>query len=349
MKNHRISLPLLSALLVLAAATTVTGQRVISMNIAIAQEGNTAIDPGDYFGVPELNSVVTNWNNESWHIEALRWDDGSDSTVGMDVAFRNDRNFFGPGYINTPLNYGVPHYAGTPFEPGTGLDFYNLDENFPEGYFVIVYVTGFRNPPAAAGFVTNGRQRFYYQAPSDNQTQLTPETLIRTEVMQDPGAGNYPEAHYAVFGGPDAPFTTPFLSIRIGHISGGGVSLGGVQIVSAGDPPDPEPGWAGYDIDEEGFVDTGNAFLGRLWVDTGVDWVFSMHPQQWIYTESALIEPGEGGWFFTFDSARLQPSEILEDWWFSEALGTWVTSRGETMGSGPEWVYAIDLSDYLSD
>lgn len=341
MKKITYLLQPLAALLLTAALASAQG-RIISMNLAPAQTGNAAIDPEETYGVPELGSVTGNWSNESWNKTDLKWDDGSLSTVGMDVQFRNERLFFGPGFINTPMNYGVPHYEATPTDPGTGLDFYNLDQNFPDGYFVIVYIMAFIKDPTTAGSVTNGRTTFYFRPPADNQTPVTPDLLLQTTVTSDPGAGNYPEAHYAVFGSKELPLSSPFLSIRIGHVGGGGVGLGGVQIVSASDIVVPT-GWAGYEINEMGMVDTGPAFLGWLAVETESMWVYSFSLKQWIAADPAYVAASDGAWFFTGEAANLELVDIDGNWSYSAALDTWIWVPGGAV-SGPAWVFAVDSS-----
>lgn len=335
---------LVAALITCAAATLQAQSRIISMNIAPQQTGNAAIDGEEVFGVPALGTVVGNWNNEGWFKTELKWSDGTMSTVGMDVQFRNERLFFGAAYLNTPLNYCVPHYAATPTDPGTGLDFYNLNENFPDGYFVIAYVNGFVANNIPEAYVTNGRTRFYWSPNADNKTPLTPEGLIETTVTSDPGTGNFPTAHYAVFGSRELPLTSPVLSIRIGHVSGGGIGLGGVQIVSVSDEPIVETGWAGYDIDEAGLVYTGAGFLGWLWVGNDANWVYSNSLSQWAYIETSWVTAGTGAWMHVTDESALGLGDVTQGWAASSALDTWVFVDDQTIGSEGAWVYVVDLS-----
>lgn len=268
MKTHS-SIRLILAVLAVCSFSAALEAKIISVNIG-GQGANTKVDGDETFGVAALDTVVGGWNNIGWNFENLLWSDGTASTVGVNVSFINNRDFFGPGYINTPLNYGAPHYIGTNDDPGTGLSFYNLAENFPEGYYIIVYITGFLNNTGA--LVTNGRTTYYYRPAEDNQTQLTPETLIEATDFTDPGAGNYKEAHYAVYGSKELPLNLDFYALNIDVISGGGASINGVQIVSAADVVDPPAEeWAGFSYDESGWANTGD-WMG--WVNVAnAPWV----------------------------------------------------------------------------
>lgn len=276
--------------LVLFLAGSAFGQ-IISVNIG-GDGGNTKIDGDETFGVSSLNTVVGGWNNIGWDFDNLLWADGTASTVGVDVDFPNERNFFGPGYINTPLNYGAPHYTGTADDPGTALSFYNLAENFPDGYFIIVYITGFL--PNEGASITNGRTTYYYRPAADNKTQLTPEGLMQATDTADPGAGNFKEAHYAVFGSKELPITADFYKVRLDCLAGGGAALCGAQIVSASEVTPPSE-WAGYPYDENGWADTAS-WLG--WINiTSEPWILilSLNNYGWIPEEGVT---DSGSWVY---------------------------------------------------
>lgn len=285
--NIKSSLKLLLTSLALCFLSAGLEAKIISVNIG-GDGGNTKVDGEETFGVAALDTVVGGWNNIGWNFENLLWDNGMESTVGVNVSFLNERQFFGAGYINTPLNFGAPHYAGTSDDPGTGLSFFNLSDNFPDGYYIIVYMTGFLANEGA--LLTNGRTTYYYRPAADNKTPLTPDALIEATDTSDPGAGNYKEAHYAVYGSKELPLISDFYSITIDVIAGGAASINGVQIVSASDEV-VSSDWAGYPYDENGWADTGS-WLG--WVNvTAAPWVqiLSLDNYGWI-PEEGVSEAG---------------------------------------------------------
>lgn len=60
------------------------------------------------------------------------------------------------------------------------------------------------------------------------------------------------------------------------------------------DPVDPS-GWAGYEVDENGWADTG-AWLGMVYVEHK-PWIFSIELEKWMYIhEEGVVE--SGGWTF---------------------------------------------------
>jgi hypothetical protein len=331
--------------IILAAATPVFAAQMINVNVASAavHPNNTAIQQDETFGVAELGTVSAGWNNLKWHKENLIWEDGTESTVGLTANFfETALNFFGAGYINTPLNYGAAHYAGTSDDPGTGFSFYNLSDNFPDGYYIIVYMSAFLTNEGA--LVSDGRTNFYYRPPADNKTPLTPEALIKATVTSDPGPGNYSEAHYAVFGSKEFPLRLSAFTVRVDLIAGGGAAICGAQIVSASDPV-VKTDWAGYPIDEEGYIDTGAGFLGWLWVGEGAglgNWLYSDTLGDYVYMEEGYVNLPSGSWVYTYQSEILDPDGIHENWFYSKTLKTWVASYGETTGSGSAWIYVID-------
>jgi hypothetical protein len=296
MNTNKLSLRL-SAVLPLLLIGQALPAKSINVNVASAAEhpNNTAIQADETFGVAALGTVSGNWNNLKWHLENLKWSDGTESTVGLTANFfESALNYYGPGYINTPLNYGPAHYAGTSDDPGTGFTVYNLAANFPDGYYVIVYMSGFLGSNPASGLVTDGRTTYYYRPPADNQTALTPEALIQATVTTQPSAGNFQQAHYAVFGSKEAPFRFSSFTVRIDHIGGGGVGIGGMQVVSASDEV-VVPDWAGYPMDPQGNVDTVD-WLGWLNVASG-DWVWSYSLSSYIYLPEGNVATG-GAWTY---------------------------------------------------
>jgi hypothetical protein len=206
--------------------------RIISINVASGTSGTTAIDGAEMFGVPELGTVVGNWNNINGSA-SLRRSDGSLSAVAVTLVAPGGYNFYGAPYVNTPLNYGQQHYAAT--AKGTGLTFQGLQREFPTGFLAIVYLTGFVSNTGAS--VTDGSTTFYYQTANPLPASFAPTDLIRTTLTTAPAAGQAPVAHYAVFGSSDAPLTADTIQFSIDLLSGGGAGFGGVQLVAVGDAP----------------------------------------------------------------------------------------------------------------
>jgi len=238
----------------LAQAVVPLSAHVISVNVAVNETGNSAVDSGETFGVPTLNTVVGNWNNLSGAAGLVR-DDGSASVVGVQVEAAGGYNYFGAGYINTPLNYGMQHYPGT--VGLTGLTFSNLQEEFPDGYFAIVYLTGFAGNTGAA--ITDGSSTYHYQTLSPSPASFRPEDLVQTMVDSPPAAGQAPVAQYAVFGSAENPLTADSVAFSLTVTGSGGAGFGGVQLVAPG-----ENGGGGGDDREWTDPSLGSYFLDAV-------------------------------------------------------------------------------------
>jgi iduronate 2-sulfatase len=316
---------------------------VISVNVSVEPTGDTAIDGAEVFGVPDLDTVLGNWNNINVDTPALTWANGGSSSVNCTLLYQGNFNYFGAGYRNTPLNYGTPHYAGTSDNPGTGISFQNLRANFPDGYWAIAYMGGFIANTGAV--VTDGSTRFYYQTYDPAPPSLGVDNLVQTMVTTDPGDGLAPFAQYAVFGSPEAPLTNDQAFFSVDTVYGGGVMLGGVQLISASPSATT---WAGYEIFQPGYVDAGSGFLSWVWVGEdgrGIsDWMFPASLGQWVYLPEAFVTAGSGAWFYIYDTASLSPVDQRDSWFFSQALQSWSYSTSPAVNSGSGWVYVMDLS-----
>jgi iduronate 2-sulfatase len=316
--------------------------KMISVNISISPTGNTAIDGAEVFGVPELDTVADGWNNINTASTDLLWANGGSSSVSCSIEHVPDFNYYGAGYINTPLNYGPPHYNGTSDEPGTGISFQNLSVNFPDGYWAIAYVGGFVGNTGA--FVTDGATRYYYQTLNPGPQTFGIDDLVRSTVTADPGDGLAPFAQYAVFGSPEEPLTGDQKLFRVDVVYGGGITLGGVQLISAA--PDALT-WAGYEVLPTGYVDTGIGFLAWVWVGEDgegmADWMYPLALEEWTYLPESLVTAGSGAWCYLYETASLSPVSAQDNWVYSQALQTWSYSTSAAITSGPGWVYIMDL------
>lgn len=229
---------LLGALLLVVQTATA---RVISFNYAASPTGNSAIDGEETFGVPSLNTVVGNWNNLGSDANDLLWDDGTASTVSVDVNLPNGFDFFGAGYINTPMNYGADHYIATPDDPGTAILIFNLNANFPDGYIVIAYFNAFQGNNGAS--IRGNATAYYFQPLKPVPATFGPADLMQTTVsgFPAPAAVDIPAAQYAVFGSAEEPLSSDFFNLRLDVLAGGGAALSGFQIVEANGGGGVEP------------------------------------------------------------------------------------------------------------
>ncbi|MEX0326398.1 MAG: sulfatase [Puniceicoccaceae bacterium] len=316
---------------------------ILSINIAFGPEGNTAIDGLETFGVPSLGTVVGNWNNITAEPGDLIWANGGMSSVTFSLSNPNEFSYYGAGYINTPLNYGPDHYLGTPDEPGTSLTLFNLNANFPHGYRAIAYMTGF--VANTGGSITDGATAYYYQTLNPRPETFTVDDLMETTVTEDPGEGLAPFAQYAVFGGVNEPLKFDRVTFRVDALYGGGVGLGGIQLMAA---EVPSVSWAGYEVNPEGYADTGRGFIGWLWVGKDgaglASWRYSVSLGEWVYLPEVYISPGAGAWLYTFETGSLSPVDQRDNWFFSSTLQTWIYSTSSSITSGPGWIYLMDLS-----
>lgn len=209
------------------------GAEVISVNLT---EFNTAlqnIDAGETYGVATLGSLVGGWSNKNQILNAtnLPFDDGTASTVSMQARAPNSWGSAAAGYNNTPMKGMIDDYTAT-VNPAN-LGFSNLNANFPNGYFAIVYLTGFDANEGAS--ITDGTTTYYYQ-PVDFRVDTWDGTLVQTTTTTDLGSGNAPVAQYAVFGSDQAPLTSDSITFTIDTLYGGGSGIGGAQLVASSVP-----------------------------------------------------------------------------------------------------------------
>ena len=298
MKNPTYLKKLSTACVALLAVASLSATGVISVNIgANIDETRVLTD----YGVPGLDTVVGNWNNIGFDFANLIWEDGTESTTLVETTFpwgANDDGGsprrYGAGTIGTPLHHGPNIYPAT---PEVGLTFSNLRANFPDGFYVIVYLTGYASDSAGGkyneGEVTDGRTSYYWRTPDDLVTPITMDDLVETTVATNPGSGNFPVAHYAVFGSKDVPKSADVYTLTFSSFNRA-VSVGGVQIVSATYEAST-PKWAGYDVDELGWVDT-TPWLG--WINVGQgDYVWSINLGKYIYLPEEFVSES-GAWSY---------------------------------------------------
>lgn len=210
-----------------------TAESIISVNISFNASGNTAIDPGDVFGVASEETVVGNWNNmTAWGaanaLASLIRADGTASGVAAVGRNGGGQQYWGADYVNTPWNYGLSHFVGT--TGAVSLEFSKLGQEFPHGYYAIVYIGGVALNLGAA--VTDGTTVYYFQTP--NPADPTPMQV--TDTVDD---GVYQTGNYVVFGSVEFPLTSDSIvfSIPTGSVASNNAGIGGVQLVGL---PEPE-------------------------------------------------------------------------------------------------------------
>lgn len=157
-------------------------------------------------------------------------------------------------------------------------------------------------PPVAPGSLvaTAGGLDRIHLSWADNSDD---ETGFRLEVSTDGGsnfsllatldAGVTAYTHIGLF-----PSTTFHYRVRAENAAGASAWSNSAMATTDDEPePDPDPiGWAGFPVDEDGWVDTGD-FLGLIYVSG--DYVFSLSLNRWTYLpESLVISSGGWGYFF---------------------------------------------------
>jgi len=225
---------------------------VISINFTAAANPNQQVGAGASYGIPGQNSLVAGWLNlnQSFNAAGLPFTDGFASTVTMSGSTSGGWNAGNAAYNGTPLLAGPANYTNSTV--AITLTLQNLAASFPDGYKVIVYVSGFISNTGAS--ITDGSTTFYYQP---LVSPVAPVALAPTLVTNNPGSGNNPVAQYAVFGAPTR-LTNDTLTLNLKALSGGGVILGGLQILGNG-PLTPQGvpfGWyQGYNLPVDDFAD----------------------------------------------------------------------------------------------
>lgn len=245
------SLPL-CGFFIASLLTSLAPAQIISVNIAGAATGDTAVDGTETFGVAELDTVVGHWTNVvattagstaapvTVSATGLAWSDGTASTVDFSAQYAAAvGNIAAAGYINTPLKYGLAHYPITDDTKGTTFTVTNLNANFANGYYVIVYLSGFATNDGAS--VTAGGTTYYYRSPDLPSTPLS-SLVLTTSTVFPAAANDAPIAEYALFGSTGSPLSADSFTVDLDALYGGPI-LAGLQIV--GIPPSspsvPEP------------------------------------------------------------------------------------------------------------
>jgi hypothetical protein len=204
---------------------------VISVNLTASDNLAHQIPDGEAYGIPVQNSVTTGWLNLEQTLSAsnLPLSSALPSTVNMTGSSPAGWGSVNSTYDNTPLRAGIDRYASS--SGTTAVTLTNLVASFPNGYKIIVYISGFNSNTGAS--ISDGTSTFYFQSLDDPATEFT-GTLQQAILTADPGDGNPPPTQYAVFGD-DAVLTTNTITLTLETLYGGGAILGGFQILAPGD------------------------------------------------------------------------------------------------------------------
>jgi hypothetical protein len=201
---------------------------VISVNFTQTTGTGQQVGAGVAYGVPAQNSLVSGWLNlnQTFTAANLPFDDGTASLVNLSGTNSVGWNTGNSAYAGTPLQGGAVNSTSST-EP-TSFTLQNLKSGFPQGYKIIVYLSGFVSNTGAS--ITNGSTTYFFQPLA---APAAPVPLMQTLVTTNPGSGNNPVAQYAVFGAPNL-LTSDSVTISLRALSGGSVILGGFQVRSAG-------------------------------------------------------------------------------------------------------------------
>lgn len=272
-------------------AGSVARAAVISVNFL--QAAGQALT-GTY-GITNQNSVVGGWINlnQANNSSALPFSDGSPSTVNLTGTSNPGWSVGNGGYAGTPLIGGKSVFGGTATANRPTFTLANLNANFPAGYKVIVYVSGFLN--VANAYVSNGTTTFYYRSAS-NSTEVASVVaagLFPTTQTTDLGNGNNPLAQYAVFGD-SVLLTNDTMTFTLGGTAvGSGAWIAGFQIVgTASFEPIPRL------LTSEGFdasnYSVGVSLFNNATLGFGFDGPWTGYGGQVKILANSLMYPGYG-------------------------------------------------------
>jgi hypothetical protein len=202
---------------------------VISVNFTATTNTAQQVGAGVSYGVPAQNSLVSGWLNlnQTFTANNLPFDNGAASLVDLSGSTSGGWSTGNSAYNGSPLVAGAGNNTNS--AGPTSFTLQNLKASFPQGYKIIVYLSGFVSNTGA--YITDGRTTNFYQPLA---APVAPVPLVQTLVTNNPGSGNNPVAQYAVFGAPNL-LTNNSVTISLKALSGGGVILGGFQVRSTGE------------------------------------------------------------------------------------------------------------------
>ena len=251
---------------------TLANGDVLSVNfinsIATVENGRS-INPLNLVGAPDYQAL--NWQNTLvGQTNNFQFSDGTVSTVGVYSRRPHGSTGFNGSttsvYSGTPMNAFAKAFLASGAEPHVELT--NLNENFPDGYSVVVYVTGHNDNQGwrvtlnegvdHTGFDTNSGINVYGKTVNNPDTQLVTEKYIEADYsvnnLKDASSAElFPEANYVVFNDQ----TADAILLTVDGMKNNQAGLGGFQII-------PNTGYRTVDIvSENGIVEVqpiGNQF-----------------------------------------------------------------------------------------
>lgn len=219
---------------------------VISVNI-IDSSGNGSVDQS--WGIESLDSQVDGWiNTASANINGLSLSDGTLTTVNSSSIRPNwnstDASGDSDNYDGSPLRAFIQAYLAAEQEPHITLS--NLNENFPDGCSIIVYLGGPSVNLGASVSLTDGTPddwnknvdtTYYYKTRWNPDAANPPygyfgmNSLIQaTEIgplVDSSPASSFPVADYAVF----ENIMVDTVTITVDGMRNNGAGLSGFQII----------------------------------------------------------------------------------------------------------------------
>ncbi len=242
---------------------TLAQANVLSVNFRDANGtvGNgRSINSVDSVGAPGYQAL--NWQNTlSGQTSDFQFSDGTISTVGVYSRRPNGSTYIGSNtsvYGGSPLIAFAKAFLASNSEPHVELS--NLNENFPEGYTVVVYVSGananqgwsvtLNEGVNHTGFDKSTGINVYGKTINDPDAQLTAEKYIEADysvsnLTDTSSAELFPEANYVVFSNQ----TADAILLTVDGMKNNQAGLGGFQII-------PNTGYRTVNITaENGFVE----------------------------------------------------------------------------------------------
>lgn len=260
----KLLISVFKTLLFLATATIASfglskasAQSIISINVATATTGNSAIDGSESFGLSLPNGDNTTvgasgWNNllaPSNPTTGSSLIDSTGATQALSYTLSRPAGATVSGnaaWANTTLQAGLGEYpattGNTQIGVTSGLSSYFSSTNGYAGYYAIVYIGGFANQAVNMTLIgsTNanrtGDATTYYFRPVSPVSSVTWSQISNTSNLGD---NNNPAGNYAIYGSKDNPLTSDTYYVTLDSMTSSGTFgayIGGVQFVGVAIP-----------------------------------------------------------------------------------------------------------------
>ena len=194
---------------------------IISANFTSKPFDDTQIDSDENYGISSLGTLTGNWENLSTSKNNLISDSGTATTV--DLTLSGDFLWSNSAYNDTPMRHGLFNSQADQ----TTVTLSNLNTTFPDGCIVVTYLAGFTDNSKAS--ISDGNNIYYFQTMASPVAPINLQQTTDT-ILSDPT----PEAQFAVFGSTSNLITNDSITLSLTKISGGSVTIGGIQIYGGG-------------------------------------------------------------------------------------------------------------------